>query len=107
VSATEVTHPTVALDALVHQRVRLGILAVLVEVKRADFAYLRRTLELTDGNLSRQLQVLEEAGYVEIEKVFESKRPRTWLSLTKQGRAALRAEREALRALVERLEQLK
>jgi DNA-binding MarR family transcriptional regulator len=104
VSESSARHPATVLDATVHQRVRLGILAVLGEARRADFAYLRDTLELTDGNLSRQLQALEEAGLVRIEKVFEQRRPRTWAALTKEGRAALRAEREALRDLVSRLE---
>ena len=102
-----VPHPATALDATVHQRVRLGILTVLGEARRADFTYLRDTLELTDGNLSSQLQVLENAGHVRTEKVFERRRPRTWVALTRQGRAALRAEREALRELVERLDRLK
>jgi DNA-binding MarR family transcriptional regulator len=106
VSASAARHPTAALDATVHQRVRLGILAVLGEARRADFSYLRDTLELSDGNLSRQLTVLEEAGHIQIEKVFEQRRPRTWVTLTRKGRAALRAEREALRDLVARLEGL-
>jgi DNA-binding MarR family transcriptional regulator len=95
-----VTHPTTALDDVVHQRVRLGILAVLAEAPRADFNFLRETLSLTDGNLSRHLQVLEEAGCVQITKVFEGKRPRTWVKATKRGRDAFARELDALRALV-------
>ncbi len=97
------THPANELDDIVHQRVRLGILAVLTEARRADFAYLRDSLELTDGNLSRHLQVLEGAGYVKVTKAFEGKRPRTWVSATKKGRAALAAEVGALRALLDRV----
>ncbi|MDQ3569990.1 MAG: transcriptional regulator [Actinomycetota bacterium] len=97
------THPTNELDDIVHQRVRLGILAVLTEARRADFAYLRDSLELTDGNLSRHLQVLEDAGYVKVTKAFEGKRPRTWVSATKKGRVALAAEVGALRALLDRV----
>jgi len=96
-----VSHPTTELDDVVHQRVRLGILAVLAEASRADFNFLRTTLSLTDGNLSRHLQVLEDAGCVEIEKVFEGKRPRTWVKATKRGRAAFARELDALRALVD------
>jgi len=92
------------LDDVVHQRVRLGLLAVLVEARRADFGYLRDSLELTDGNLSRHLQVLEEAGYVKVTKTFEGKRPRTWISATKAGRAAFAAEVGALRALLDRVD---
>jgi len=99
-----VTHPTNELDDVVHQRVRLGLLAVLVEARRADFTYLRDSLELTDGNLSRHLQVLEGAGYVKLTKTFEGKRPRTWVSATKQGRAAFAAEVGALRALIDRVD---
>ncbi len=97
------THPANELDDVVHQRVRLGILAVLDEARRADFSYLRRSLELTDGNLSRHLQVLEDAGYVKVQKVFEGKRPRTWVSVTKKGRTAFSAEVQALRALLDRV----
>jgi DNA-binding MarR family transcriptional regulator len=94
------THPTRRLDDAVHQRTRLGILAVLCEVGRADFTYLRTTLELTDGNLSRNLRRLEEAGYVEVDKVIEGRRPRTWLEVTRDGRAAFEAELAALRDLL-------
>ena len=98
------SHPALDLDDRVHQRVRLGVLAVLAESRRADFGYLRDVLELTDGNLSRHLQVLEEAGYVRIEKSFEGKRPRTWVAATAKGRAAFAAELDALRALIDRVE---
>ena len=98
------SHPANDLDDTVHQRVRLGILAVLNETRRADFAYLRDNLELTDGNLSRHLQVLEDAGYVKVAKTFEGRRPRSWVSATKEGRAAFADEVAALRALLGRVE---
>lgn len=94
------SHPSGRLDDAVHQRTRLGILAVLCESGRADFVYLRDTLELTDGNLSRNLSRLQDAGYVRIEKVFEARRSRTWLSATPAGRAALGAEVAALREII-------
>jgi DNA-binding MarR family transcriptional regulator len=95
-----VTHPALQLDDTVHQRVRLGILAVLSEARRADFAYLRDALGLTDGNLSRHIAVLEQAGLVTVEKGFEGKRPRTWVEATRAGRRALAAEVKALRELI-------
>lgn len=98
------THPTNELDDVVHQRVRLGLLAVLTEARRADFAYLRDSLELTDGNLSRHLQVLEGAGYVKLTKTFEGRRPRTWVSATKAGRTAFASEVGALRTLLDRVD---
>jgi DNA-binding MarR family transcriptional regulator len=97
------SHPVNDLDDAVHQRNRLGILAVLVEVRRADFTSLRDTLALTDGNLSRHLQVLEDAGYVLVKKTFEERRPRTWVSVTTQGRNAFKSEITALQALIERV----
>jgi len=95
-----VSHPSQRLDDAVHQRTRLGILAVLCEGGRADFAYLRQTLELTDGNLSRNIRRLEDAGYVRVEKVIEGRRPRTWLSATRAGRQALDTEVTALREII-------
>ena len=62
------SHPIHRLDDDVHQRVRLGILAVLSGVAKADFAHLKATLEVTDGNLGRHLQVLEQSGLVAIAK---------------------------------------
>jgi DNA-binding MarR family transcriptional regulator len=99
-----VTHPALSLDDTVHQRVRLGILAVLEEAKRAEFTYLREALDLSDGNLSRHIQVLEEAGLVRVEKGFEGRRPRTWISSTPGGRKAFEQELEALRALISRVD---
>jgi DNA-binding MarR family transcriptional regulator len=99
-----VTHPALKLDDTVHQRVRLGILAVLEEAKRADFSYLRDALDLTDGNLSRHIQVLAEAGLVKVDKGFEGRRPRTWVSATKKGRAAFAEELRTLRDLMARLD---
>lgn len=98
-------HPVNALDDVVHQRVRLGILAVTQEARRAEFTFLRETLGLTAGNLSQHLTVLERAGLVDIEKGYEGRRPRTWVSLTKAGAAALRDELAALKALIRQLEQ--
>jgi DNA-binding MarR family transcriptional regulator len=98
-----VSHPVRDLSDTVHQRIRLGVLSVLAESRRADFGYLRDALEVTDGNLSKHLQVLEAAGYVSIEKTFEHRRPRTWISVTRAGRAAFVAEVSALRALLDRV----
>lgn len=93
-------HPTTGLEDVVHQRARLGILAVLAEAGQADFAGLKQLLSLTDGNLSRHLSVLEEAGYVRTDKAFEGKRPRTTVVLTPAGRTAFEAEIASLEALL-------
>ena len=97
-------HPANGLDDVVHQRVRLGILTIAHEARRVEFGYLRTQLELTAGNLSKHLTVLETAGLVEVEKGYEGKRGRTWISLTAAGTAALAEEVSRLRELIDRME---
>ena len=96
------THPVDSLDELVHQRYRLGILTIASETEQVEFTYLRDTLELSAGNLSRHLSVLESAGLVAIEKGYAGRRPKTWIRLTKPGHAALAAEIAALERIVRR-----
>jgi DNA-binding transcriptional ArsR family regulator len=81
---------------------RSRALAVIAEAQRAEFGYLREALGLTPGNLSRHLTVLEEAGLVTVEKGYAGRRPRTWVRITRQGRAALAAELAALAELLRR-----
>jgi DNA-binding MarR family transcriptional regulator len=94
------SHATKRLDPVIHQPARLGILSAACDSKRIDFVTLRDLLDLTDGNLSRHLGTLEEAGYIKTEKTFENKKPRTWISATKAGRQALASEIDALREIV-------
>ncbi len=97
-------HPVNGLDDVVHQRVRLGVLAVTHEARRVEFGFLRTTLELTAGNLSQHLTVLEKAGLVTVEKGYEGRRGRTWVQLTKAGRQALHEEIAALKPLIRQVE---
>jgi DNA-binding MarR family transcriptional regulator len=99
-----VSHPAQDLDEVVHQRNRLAILAILNEARKVEFTYLQKTLDLTGGNLSRHLQVLEEAGLVQIEKGHEGRRPRTWASITRDGSRALARELRTLKEIVAGLE---
>lgn len=98
----ETDHPTVDIDDVVHQRHRLGILTIAAEAQRVEFGYLRDTLNLTAGNLSRHITVLDEAGLIEVQKGYDGRRPKTWVRINDHGRAALAKEMAALRALVER-----
>ena len=97
-------HPIHDLDDDVHQRVRLGILASLSGLTRADFAHLKRELALTDGNLGRHLEVLGEAGFVKLTREATGGRPRTWVAITPKGRKALRKEVDALRQIMAQIE---
>lgn len=96
-------HPSQLLDETIHQRVRLGILAVLAEADQADFGFLKETLDLSDGNLSRHLRVLEDAGFVNIVKGYENRRPHTWVHATKSGRRALADHLAALQQLIDQV----
>lgn len=97
-------HPSTALDDVVHQRSRLGILTVLAESGRADFPYLKSILRLTDGNLGRHLEILAAEGLITITKGYEGRRPRTWAEITEKGEASLTAQVAAMRELVKRFE---
>ena len=94
------SHPAQALDEIVHQRNRLAILAILSEARKVEFTHLQKELDLTGGNLSRHLQVLEDAGLVLIEKGYEGRRPRTWAQITKAGSRALARELSTLEEIV-------
>jgi DNA-binding MarR family transcriptional regulator len=97
-------HPANGLDDIVHQRVRLGILAIAHEARRVEFGFLRTALELTAGNLGQHLSVLEKAHLVHIEKGYEGRRPRTWVTLTPAGETALRDEIAHLKRLIRQIE---
>ena len=97
-------HPANGLDDTVHQRVRLGILTIAHEARRVEFSYLRTNLELSAGNLSQHLGVLENAGLISIEKGYAGKRARTWVTLTKAGRTALSEEVAQLKLLISQIE---
>src|SRR5579862_7831251 len=76
------------LDRVIHERARLSILTSLIAHKSGLlFGDLKRLCALSDGNLSRHLQVLEEAGLVDVSKGFENKRPQTLCTITADGRA--------------------
>jgi len=76
------------LDRVFHEKARLGIMTSLAgHADGLSFSDLKLLCGLTDGNLSRHLQVLEEARYVDIEKGHEGKRPYTRCRLTSEGRA--------------------
>ncbi len=96
------TNP-VALDPIIHVRVRLGIVSALAVEESLTFNELKERLETSDGNLSVHARRLEEAGYVEIRKSFEGRIPRTDYRLTETGRQALQRYLDHMEALIERV----
>ncbi|MBI5032353.1 MAG: transcriptional regulator [Chloroflexi bacterium] len=87
-------------DRVIHEPARLAIVAVLAACESADFVYLRNATGMTQGNLSAHLGKLEEAGYVEIEKRFQGKKPNTLCRLTDAGRTAFKQYRTRVAKLV-------
>jgi DNA-binding MarR family transcriptional regulator len=78
------------IDALLHSRIRLSIIAVLVTVDEMDFNSLLKEINTTKGNLSVHLRKLEEGKYVSIKKRFVDKKPLTTCSITKKGTMAFK-----------------
>src|SRR6202049_851558 len=75
------------LDRVIHEKARLGLLtSLMAHPKGLAFADLKQMCGLTDGNLSRHLQVLEEAGLIDIEKGYDHNRPQTVCRITAEGR---------------------
>lgn len=89
-----------ALDSLIHARVRLGIVSALAGHEGLAFTELRDALGLTDGNLSAHARKLEDAGYIDSHKSFVDRIPRTEYRLTKRGRAELERYLEHLEAVI-------
>lgn len=78
----------IELNPIIHSQLRLSILSILMSVEEADFMYIKQKTEATMGNLSVQITKLEEAGYIETEKTFQNKRPRTVCRMTETGKSA-------------------
>ncbi|MCT1515665.1 winged helix-turn-helix domain-containing protein [Dietzia cercidiphylli] len=92
-------HARHRLDEVIHAPVRFSIVAALAGVDDAEFATIRDAVEVSDSTLSKQVAVLEKAGYVKVRKGYVGKRPRTWLELSRDGRRAYGSHLEALRAI--------
>lgn len=90
-----------ALDPLIHERMRLGIVSALAVNERLSFTELRDLLGATDGNLSVHARKLEEKGYVRCTKTFQGRKPRSDYRLTAAGRRALRRYLDHMEALID------
>jgi DNA-binding MarR family transcriptional regulator len=93
----------VELNETIHQPVRLRIMAALVTLaydEQVEFTYLRKLLEVTDGNLGAHLRKLEEAGYITIQKAFIERKPRTYISATNEGRKVFDEHVAALESII-------
>lgn len=90
-------------DPIIHQPVRLKIMAALKPLPSGDpieFVRLKAIVGATEGNLGAHISTLEEAGYVSVQKDFVAKKPRTRVSLTKQGGRAYEDYLDYLRSII-------
>jgi DNA-binding transcriptional ArsR family regulator len=90
-----------AVDRLIHQRTRLAIVSMLAVNESLTFNELKHLLETTDGNLSVHARKLEEAGYIDCEKSFEGRIPRTEYRITSHGRKVLERYLEHMERLIQ------
>lgn len=89
------------LDKLLEHRSRLAICSLLAKYDQVSFRRFKELLGETDGNLGAQLRKLEDAEYLNVSKEFEARKPISWYSITKKGRASLIKHIEALKGLTE------
>ena len=90
-----------ALDRIIHERLRLGIVSALAVNTALTFNELKQLVRATDGNLSVHARRLEEAGYIACSKTFAGRVPRTEYRLTAAGRRALERYLEHMEALIQ------
>ena len=90
------------LNPLLHSELRLAVMSVLIGVESADFVFLRQQTGATAGNLSVQLDKLAKAGYIDVEKSFRGKMPRTVCRITDAGRDAFAEYVETLQTYIRR-----
>lgn len=90
-----------ALDRVIHERMRLAIVSALAVNPTLSFTELKALLKTTDGNLSVHARKLEDAGYIACSKSFEGRLPRTDYRLTAAGRRALEHYLSHMEALIE------
>ncbi len=93
-------NPLAEIDPLIHAPARLMVVTYLYVVDSIDFVYLKRMTGLSWGNLSTHLTKLDDAGYVNIKKTFQDKKPRTMIQLTDKGREAFRKYKDDMQQIL-------
>lgn len=88
------------LNPLLHSDLRLAVMSILIGVESADFVFLRKQTGATAGNLSVQIDKLQRAGYIEVEKSFRGKMPCTVCRMTDTGREAFAEYVDALKSYI-------
>lgn len=90
------------LDPLLHSQLRLAVISLLLSVEEADFVYIKEKTGATAGNLSVQIDKLSEAGYIDVRKFIDGKKPRTVCKITKTGIDAFDTYVKALHSYIQK-----
>lgn len=89
------------LDPLLHSELRLAIMSILLTVEEADFNYLKESTQSTSGNISVQIDKLQQAGYISVKRGFVGKRTRTVCKITPIGVTAFEKYVDALKSYID------
>lgn len=100
VRAPKAKHAAPALDRLIHERMRLGIVSALAANESLTFNNLKNLMDTTDGNLSVHARKLEDGGYIACTKSFEGRLPKTEYKLTAAGKRALESYLSHMETLI-------
>ena len=88
------------LDRVIHEKGRLAIMSALAATPELSFTELRDTLDMTDGNLTTHIRILQEEGFISVAKSYQNNRPLTTCSLTAAGRKAFAGYIDLLEQIV-------
>lgn len=88
------------LDPVLSPHKRLAAIGIVAAAKTVEFSFIRSQLDLKDADLSKQLKALSDAGYITTKRTGRGTTRKTWVSITKQGSAALEAHAAALQELI-------
>ena len=91
---------TAKFDEIIHPSTRLSIVALLASTDWADFSFVRDRLGMSDSALSKQFSILEDAGYVTIDRLVTNRRRRVRVCLTDEGRKAFEGHVAALQSVI-------
>jgi DNA-binding MarR family transcriptional regulator len=92
------------LNKAFENRIRLGIMSILMVNDKVEFSSLKEMLDITDGNLASHISALEKAGYIEVQKQFIGKKPNTTYTVTRAGKKAFNEHLDALEKLLKQRE---
>jgi DNA-binding MarR family transcriptional regulator len=95
--------PLADLDQIIHAQARLMILTYLYVVDSVDYVFMLRLTGMSWGKLASHLSKLEQAGYIDIEKTYQGKKPKSILRMTERGRAAFKAYKDSLQEVLDSL----